>query len=358
MLGPQHYGFLEFTLAVMVFFTLPADLGLGAYGAREIARDPDRGHAVRLLHEITGLRMALALGSIALLAVFIVALRKPFDLKLLLAFYGVSLLAGPFLLQWFFQAHDQMQWVGAASIVRQGVFGVLAFLLCRRGVPLPYIGMIECGSVLAVSGFCIWVTHHKMGFPWPWPTLRIGALASHLSESVPIGLTEVAWAFMWYFSTVLLGLIFSDWSLGWFGASHRHADGAAYFRVAVFFQYAAFHLALRGPAARAPAGADGSLGALHGLDGPAPGGRDDRTGARNPAHRLRLVLRRSRRHIRHPGMDAAGGHAERASPLYSDRLQAPEAVALRHHHFGRGGGGARPRAGPAVPRGRARRGRC
>ncbi len=123
MLGPQHYGFLEFTLAVMVFFTLPADLGLGAYGAREIARDPDRGHAVRLLHEITGLRMALALGSIALLAVFIVALRKPFDLKLLLAFYGVSLLAGPFLLQWFFQAHDQMQWVGAASIVRQGVFG-------------------------------------------------------------------------------------------------------------------------------------------------------------------------------------------------------------------------------------------
>lgn len=221
MLGPQYYGFLEFTLAVMVFFTLPVDLGLGAYGAREIARNPDRDRAVRLLHEITGLRMVLALGSIVLLAVFIVALRKPFDLKLLLAFYGVSLLGGPFLLQWFFQAHDQMQWVGAASIIRQGGFGVLVFLMCRRGVPLPYIGMIECGSILAVSCFCIWVTHRKMGFPWPWPTLRIGALASHLSESVPIGLTEVAWAFMWYFSTVLLGLIFSDWSLGWFGASHR-----------------------------------------------------------------------------------------------------------------------------------------
>ncbi len=28
-LGPTDYGFIEFTLAVMVFFSLPADLGLG-----------------------------------------------------------------------------------------------------------------------------------------------------------------------------------------------------------------------------------------------------------------------------------------------------------------------------------------
>jgi O-antigen/teichoic acid export membrane protein len=219
MLGPGNYGFLEFTLAVMVFFTLPVDLGLGAYGAREIARNRDR--AASLLHEITGLRMALALCSMVILAIFIAVLRKPPELKLLLSFYGISLLAGPFLLQWFFQAHDQMRWVGAASIVRQAGFAVVVFAVCRRGVPLPYIGLIECGSVVAVSVFCIWVTRRKMGYPWPWPDLRVRTLVSHLSESVPIGLTELAWAFMWYFSTVLLGLIFSDWSLGWFGASHR-----------------------------------------------------------------------------------------------------------------------------------------
>src|SRR5262249_50275158 len=30
-----------------------------------------------------------------------------------------------------------------------------------------------------------------------------------------------AWAFMWYFCTVVLGFVFADASLGWFGASHR-----------------------------------------------------------------------------------------------------------------------------------------
>jgi PST family polysaccharide transporter len=219
MLGPENYGFLEFTLAVMVFFTLPVDLGLGAYGAREIARDRSRGP--RLLREITGLRMALALASMALLGVFIAFLHKPFEVKLLLTLYGISLLGSPFLLQWFFQAYDQMRWVGIAAIVRQAGFAVLVFLTCRRGVPLAYIGLIECVSVLAVTVFCVYVAHWKMGFPLAWPDLRVRSLLGHMSESVPIGLTELGWAFMWYFCTVLLGLFYSDWTLGWFGASHR-----------------------------------------------------------------------------------------------------------------------------------------
>jgi O-antigen/teichoic acid export membrane protein len=219
MFGPGNYGFLEFTLAVMVFFTLPVDLGLGPYGAREIAKNP--GRADRLLHEITGLRLALTLCSMMALALFILVIHKSPELKMLLALYGMSLLGGPFLLQWFFQAHDRMHWVGIASIVRQAGFAVIVFLLYRRGTPLVYIGLIECASVTAVAAFCIYVTRYKMGFAWPWPDMHVGRLLGHLKEAAPIGLSELAWAFMWYFCTVLLGFIFTDWSLGWFGASHR-----------------------------------------------------------------------------------------------------------------------------------------
>ena len=219
VLGPLNYGSVEFTLAAMVFFTLPADLGLASYGAREVARHPDR--ASRLLHEITGLRVALTLGSMLALGIFILVIHKSNELKILLALYGVSLLAGPFLLQWFFQAHDQMHWVGIASIVRQAGFAGLVFLTCRRGSPLSYIGFIECASVAAMTVFCLYVSRHRMGFAWPWPDLHVIRLMGHIREAAPIGLNELAWAFMWYFCTVLLGFIFPDRSLGWFGASHR-----------------------------------------------------------------------------------------------------------------------------------------
>ena len=217
-LGPTNYGFIEFTLAVMVFFSLPADLGLGAYGAREIAHNP--ANAARLLHVVTGLRMLLALCSMALLAVFIMLLNKGAEVKYLLALYGVSLLGGPFLLQWFFQAHDQMRWVGVASIIRQAGFAALVFIFCRRQTSLVYVGAFECGSILCVALYCAYVTR-RMGFGWPWPDLRIRHLAGHLGQAVPIGLAEIAWAFMWYFCTVLLGLVFSGLTLGWFGAAHR-----------------------------------------------------------------------------------------------------------------------------------------
>lgn len=218
-LGPRDYGFIEFTLALMVFFTLPVDLGLGSYGAREIARNPDR--APQLLHEITGLRLFLSICSMAALACVVPFLHESHKLKELLMLYGVSLLGAPFLLQWLFQGHDQMRWVAITSIVRQTGYAGCVFLFMRKGSPLYYIGLIECASVAAAALFCVLVTRKSLHFAWPWPDLRIRGLLGHLKESAPIGLTELAWGFMWYFCTVLLGLIFSDQTLGWWGASHR-----------------------------------------------------------------------------------------------------------------------------------------
>jgi PST family polysaccharide transporter len=217
--GPRDYGFIEFTLALMVFFTLPVDLGLGSYGAREIAREPSR--APQLLHEITGLRLFLSVCSMAVLAIVVPFLHQSHRLKELLMLYGLSLLGAPFLLQWLFQGHDQMRWVALTSIVRQTGFAGLVFLVIRRGTPLLYIGVIECVSVVAAAIFCAAVSRKSLHFAWPWPDLKIKRLIGHLKESSPIGLTELAWGFMWYFCTVLLGMIFSDSTLGWWGASHR-----------------------------------------------------------------------------------------------------------------------------------------
>ncbi|MEP6716784.1 MAG: polysaccharide biosynthesis C-terminal domain-containing protein, partial [Terriglobia bacterium] len=58
-------------------------------------------------------------------------------------------------------------------------------------------------------------------YAWPRPDMRLIHLAGHVRNALPIGLSELAWAFMWYFCTVLLGFFKADKSLGWFGASHR-----------------------------------------------------------------------------------------------------------------------------------------
>jgi O-antigen/teichoic acid export membrane protein len=218
-LGAARYGSLEFTLAVMVFFTLPVDLGLGVYGAREVAKD--RRSAARMLVHVTLLRALLALVSLGLLLLVVSRLRVPGDVKQLLVFYGCSLLGAPLLLQWFFQGQERMHWVASASLVRYGVFAILVFTLVRPGTPLPRIGLIECAAVAAVASFCIAVAAGSRDLRWREVEVSFRSMLAGLREAAPIGLTELTWAFLWYIATVLLGLMVAGESLGWFGASHR-----------------------------------------------------------------------------------------------------------------------------------------
>lgn len=219
VLGPHRYGGLEFTLAAMVFFTLPVELGLSDYGAREIARGRQSQSA--LLGEVASLRLLLAAASFSVLLVFVSALPRSGEIKSLFVFYGLSLFGAPSVFQWFFQGGDRMHLVAVVSMVRQGIFTATVFVLVRRAGPLNRIGMAECFSMLAAGGVCLYILKRRLGLPFPRLTLRPSRLIGHLREALPIGLAQLAWAFQWYFATVLLGFLAPGEPVGWFGASHR-----------------------------------------------------------------------------------------------------------------------------------------
>jgi O-antigen/teichoic acid export membrane protein len=217
LLGPERYGSLEFVLAVIVFFTLPVDGGLGSYGAREVARG--RYPVPRLMAGIATLRMLLGLLSFAVLMATIPALPAPS--RVLLSIYGLGFLLAPLQLQWLFQGRGKMQWVAAGSVVRYGVFAGLIFFCLRTETTLVTIGIFECIALLASTSLCVWAARLdlKAGIA-QWPPRRAD-LAAHMGSSWPIGLSQVSWAALWYLATVFLGLWVAGDSLGQFTASHR-----------------------------------------------------------------------------------------------------------------------------------------
>ncbi len=219
VLGPQRYGSLEFTLAAMVFFTLPVELGLSDYGAREVARG--RISPSALLGEVASLRLLLAACSFSALLVFAAVLDRGAELKSLFLFYGLSLFGAPALFQWFFQGSDRMHLVAAVSIVRQFTFTAVVFALVRAGAPLNRVGMAESLSVLAAGAICMLILRTRLKIAPGRLTFRPPRLLAPLREALPIGFAQLAWAFQWYFATVLLGFIVPGTPVGWFGASHR-----------------------------------------------------------------------------------------------------------------------------------------
>ena len=132
--GLQEYGILEFALAIMVFFTLPVDLGLGSYDAREVSKNPRR--ALSLLRDVASLRLLLACCSFAVLLILTVLIDASADFKLLLFIFGLSLFSVPATLEWLFQGHDRIHWVAVSSIVRKATFAGFVFLFVRPGTPI------------------------------------------------------------------------------------------------------------------------------------------------------------------------------------------------------------------------------
>ncbi|MGC4055083.1 MAG: oligosaccharide flippase family protein [Paludibaculum sp.] len=232
-LGPQSYGRMEFAMAALVFFHLPADLGLSLYGAREIARN--RHDVSHLMASISAIRLGLAVLSYAALLLFALTLREDPQAQTLLCALGLSLFAAPGLLQWVFQGLDQMSWAAWAVTVRQGTFAVVALLLVRSPGHLIGAAVAECAAAGVTALFCIWLAQHSLRLRLRFRDLHVADLLHHLRTAAPIGLSEFAWALLWHLPTVILGFLTTGDSLGWFGASHRSLTAIHSFVYLYFF---------------------------------------------------------------------------------------------------------------------------
>ncbi len=218
ILGPHYFGYLEFTLAIMVFFTLFVDFGSSPYGAREIAKHEDQ---VGILStNIVALRILFATSGYLLLVTLVFILpNQDFQIRRLILIYGITLFGIPGFLQWIFQGFDKMKWVALGSIIRQLLFVIGVFLLVRHAEQLWFVAVVEC---IAVGGFVLYNLYiFSSRFGHFIPQINLSSLKNFFVQAMPIGLSELTWAATWYMATVLLGVIVGGKVVGWFSAAHR-----------------------------------------------------------------------------------------------------------------------------------------
>ena len=217
VLGPREFGQLEFALALIFFFTLLVDCGLGPYGAREIARDESA--VGRLTTHILFVRCLLGVFAFAILIIFLAFLDKPWSVEKLILLYGLTLLAQPGLLPWVFQGRDLMGYVALASVIRWSFFAVGVLIFVRNPETMWIVPIVEGAAILCVSIYYFFAYSKHFGSLGKRIDYRYAF--SVLRQALPIGGSELVWALKVYFATVLLGIYINGPEVGWFGAAHR-----------------------------------------------------------------------------------------------------------------------------------------
>ncbi|MHC4160077.1 MAG: flippase [Planctomycetota bacterium] len=218
VLGPETFGHLEFTLAVMVLFTLLVDLGTSPYGAREIAKSQNR--AEEIIGIIFSLRITLAAVGYLLLSFFaFILIDADSPVRSLLLLYGITLFAIPGFFQWVFQGLDKMKLVALGSLIRQLIFMTGVLVLVRSTSQLNRVAFVEWSAVAAYVVYCL--TTNRFHINLTYSRFNIRAIYSVFLQSLPIGLSELTWALTWYSPIILLGLLVGGESVGLFSAAHR-----------------------------------------------------------------------------------------------------------------------------------------
>ena len=217
VLGPLNYGYLEFTLAIIFFFTLLVDCGLSSIGAREFAKD--REALAKLFIHISATRSLLSVLAFFILVAIAIFIPLASSVKWLIFLYSLTMFLLPWLIQWVFQGQDMMSYVALASFFRWTLFTAGVFLFVHKPAQAWMVPMIEGFAILSIAVFLLWALSHTFGLPHHPITLAYAL--SIFRKALPIGASEFVWAIKVYFATILLGLLIGGAVLGWYTAAHR-----------------------------------------------------------------------------------------------------------------------------------------
>ena len=218
VLTPGDYGLVELALSITVFFVLGVESGMGLYGARVVAAQPER--VPQLVPQVMLLRAILGVPAFAL----VLAVASYYEAAGLgiLAVNGVAVLLTPFLTQWVFQGLRQMQWVAAGAAARNFVFVVLVLTLVRPGSDIRLVAVAEvCGlAVLALLNAFFLLGQLRVRLEWRG---LLPGTRRLFGDVWYMGISDFTWACLWYSPALItgwLGLGATE-QVAWIGAAVR-----------------------------------------------------------------------------------------------------------------------------------------
>lgn len=217
ILGPGDFGKISFALAIVIYFTLIANLGLPLLGTREVARD--RTKVKDYTGNILTLRLCLAFLGFGLLLLTALFLNKPLEIKYLIILYGLGLIPSALLLDWAFQGVERMEYIGLGHILASGIYLGLVFWFVKSSEQLLLIPCFLVASNLLVAGLLIFIFVRNFGKPRfkfdliSWKNL--------LKPALPIGLSLVIAQIFFTIDTVMLGFMRSDEEVGYYNAAYK-----------------------------------------------------------------------------------------------------------------------------------------
>lgn len=230
VLEPEGYGILNWGLAFLAYFGFVADLGMGVYAMREVARSPEQ--AWKLPGHVLVLRLAGALLTFGIYLGVVLLLDETALFKLTAAVLGLSLFAHAVELGWVYHGLQRLGVVAVRSVITSAVMLAGTLLLVRRPDQVVLAAAVTVVSFALPNAWLLATYTREFGRPrfsvdWKlWWRMLVPAL--------PIALSHVLATINTNFDLLMLGLLRTEAEVGWYAAAYRvHAAATIPWQIAL-----------------------------------------------------------------------------------------------------------------------------
>jgi O-antigen/teichoic acid export membrane protein len=216
LLAAEGFGLISYGLAFLSYALLFANPGLTTIGAREVAKDT---HNRRIIDEILGLRIVLAIVVFLVLVVCIFIIPGQATTKRIILFYSLSIFPFAILLEFVFQGREEMEYIGISRLFQYGVYITILFILVRNSQHIMMVPLSFLFGYCAATVFLIFIFLHK--YKYITITFSLSCWRNLLAVSIPVGLATIFGQIYLSLPPIILGIFHTKTDVGFFSAGYK-----------------------------------------------------------------------------------------------------------------------------------------
>lgn len=133
--GKSIYGMINLANAIILYFSSMSWLGLQSLGIVIVNRNKKDGSDVcSSVNKIVSLRILLSLASYAVLVFFTLLMKGSMQFKIIVLIDGLTILGASFLIDWFFNAVQEMKYTSISIMVKNFAFSLFVLFVLLSNV--------------------------------------------------------------------------------------------------------------------------------------------------------------------------------------------------------------------------------
>lgn len=218
-LGAGEFGILSLALSLTAIFGICADLGLGTYIVREIAKD--KSLKEKYVSNTALMKVFLSILTFSLIFIVVNLIGYNDIIKIVAYIITLSAVINAFgtVFSSVFQANEKMEYISIGAILNSSLMFSGTIIGIYYGYDIFYFAMIY---VIANSVNLIYILlMYIKTFSFPKIGIDFSLWKPTIKDAWPFGITNLSTTLYTYIDTILLSIFVSTEVVGWYSAAYR-----------------------------------------------------------------------------------------------------------------------------------------